>query len=473
MIFAAGSPQETWRVFESHYAVKSEHEREIVEDEWNELRQNKGENIMSFYGRAKTIRMKLESYGDKRPDASMCKHVTRRMLPSLKLCSGHVLPLPDRWSRTMEDLLGRASRELERHGRSGEEREETRHALTAAGVGRGDRGGKNAGDRGYGERDRTYTYCAHHGEGQGHNTPECIVMRRELDRYYGDFQEYLQLRGLGPYAGRGGRRGAEGKYRQQPYSNDSGARWSRSHRPEQQRTPPPGHGPGPGGYANTYHQPYPNDSGARWSRGHLPEQQRTPPPGHGPGPGGYANTFPRGRGHDRHHHSGGRGRGRGEGFGQVPSPNFPSNSTPNSSPNVPPGKFPNAPRHAFAADYPYENECMGYSGWGEPAGHWSSPPHTAELGTPEQQQQHRQHQEQQEGTPPATSISATATLSSPAPGAAQASGAPLQLFIARSVKIGKSESGDSVAVDRDGVVRGSVIGRVEPTLITRFASALR
>ena len=35
MIFAAGSPQEAWRVFESHYSVKSEHETEIVEDEWN------------------------------------------------------------------------------------------------------------------------------------------------------------------------------------------------------------------------------------------------------------------------------------------------------------------------------------------------------------------------------------------------------------------------------------------------------
>ena len=33
MMFAAGSHQEAWRVFESHYAVKSEHEREIVEDE--------------------------------------------------------------------------------------------------------------------------------------------------------------------------------------------------------------------------------------------------------------------------------------------------------------------------------------------------------------------------------------------------------------------------------------------------------
>ena len=40
--------------------------RERVEDEWNELRQKEGESIMSFYGRAKAIRMKLESYGDKR-----------------------------------------------------------------------------------------------------------------------------------------------------------------------------------------------------------------------------------------------------------------------------------------------------------------------------------------------------------------------------------------------------------------------
>ena len=112
MVFAAGSPQEAWRVVESHYAVKSEDERERVEDEWNELRQKEGESIMS-YGRAKAIRMKLESYGDKRPDASMCKHIARRMLPSLKLCSDHVLLLPDRSSRTMENLLRRAAPELE------------------------------------------------------------------------------------------------------------------------------------------------------------------------------------------------------------------------------------------------------------------------------------------------------------------------------------------------------------------------
>ena len=105
MVFAAGSPQEAWRVFESHYAVKSEDERERVEDEWNELSQKEGENIMSYYGRAKAIRMKLQSYGDQRPDASMCKHIARRMLPSLKICGDHVLLLPDLSSRTMEDLL--------------------------------------------------------------------------------------------------------------------------------------------------------------------------------------------------------------------------------------------------------------------------------------------------------------------------------------------------------------------------------
>ena len=84
MIFAAGSPQEAWRVFESRYAVKSEHEREKKEYEWNEVRQKEGENINSFYGRAKAMRMELESYGDKLPDASMCKHIARRMLQSFK-----------------------------------------------------------------------------------------------------------------------------------------------------------------------------------------------------------------------------------------------------------------------------------------------------------------------------------------------------------------------------------------------------
>ena len=74
-------------------------------------------------------RMKLESYGDKRPDASMCERIARRMLPSLKLRSDHVLLLPDLSSRTMEDLLRRAAHEQERNGRAGQESEETRHAL--------------------------------------------------------------------------------------------------------------------------------------------------------------------------------------------------------------------------------------------------------------------------------------------------------------------------------------------------------
>ena len=43
MIFAAGSPQEAWTVFKSHYDVKSEDERERVEDECNELRRKEGE----------------------------------------------------------------------------------------------------------------------------------------------------------------------------------------------------------------------------------------------------------------------------------------------------------------------------------------------------------------------------------------------------------------------------------------------
>ena len=69
---------------------------------------------------------------------------------------------------------------------------------------------------------------------------------------------------------------------------------------------------------------------------------------------------------------------------------------------------------------------------------------TVDSGNPQQQQQ---HQRQQDSTPPATSTSTT--LSSPAPGAAPASITPLQLFIARDVQLGKSECGDTVAVDSE------------------------
>ena len=96
------------------------------------------------------------------------------------------------------ELLRKAADGLERLGRYGEEAEETRHALVAAGVGRGDRGGRNAGHREKRERDsgrgQPHTLplndCARHGEGQGHNTSDCIVIRRELDRHNGDFHPY-------------------------------------------------------------------------------------------------------------------------------------------------------------------------------------------------------------------------------------------------------------------------------------------
>ena len=52
-----------------------------------------------------------------------------------------------------------------------------------------------------------HTSCAHHGENQGHNTADCIVVCREFDRYYDLFHEYLLTRGLGPYATGPERRG--------------------------------------------------------------------------------------------------------------------------------------------------------------------------------------------------------------------------------------------------------------------------
>ena len=61
---------------------------------------------MSYFITAKAIKIRLDSYGDKRPDASMmCKHIARRMIPYSKLCSDRVLLPPDLSSRTMEDFL--------------------------------------------------------------------------------------------------------------------------------------------------------------------------------------------------------------------------------------------------------------------------------------------------------------------------------------------------------------------------------
>ena len=81
---------------------------------------------MSFYGRAKAIRMKPESYGDKRPDASMRKHIARRMLPPFRLCSDHVLLLPDLSSRTSGDILRTAAHQLERNDTMGDQEKRER-----------------------------------------------------------------------------------------------------------------------------------------------------------------------------------------------------------------------------------------------------------------------------------------------------------------------------------------------------------
>ena len=65
------------------------------------------------------------------------------------------------------------------------------------------------------------------------NASSCV--ENLTDTTNGNFHEHLQTQGLEPYAGRRGGRGAEGKYRQQPYPNDSGARWSQGHPLEQQK----------------------------------------------------------------------------------------------------------------------------------------------------------------------------------------------------------------------------------------------
>ena len=51
-----------------------------------------------------------------------------------------------------------------------------------------------------------HTYCAHHGVNRGHNSAECNVISQEFAQYYDIIHEFLQTRGLGPYAtGPGGR----------------------------------------------------------------------------------------------------------------------------------------------------------------------------------------------------------------------------------------------------------------------------
>ena len=98
------------------------------------------------------------------------------------------------------------------------------------------------------------------------------------------------------------------------------------------------------------------------SRGHPPARQRTTPPGHGLGPGEYTNALPGRRGHEnRYYPSGGRGRERNEGFELVPPASFPSKSPIIVSTNIQTVQLSNAPRHAFAVDYSYDNKYTGYS----------------------------------------------------------------------------------------------------------------
>ncbi|CAN0387248.1 unnamed protein product [Pylaiella littoralis] len=76
-VLACRTPQQAWRVFLSHDAVKRSDERNQLEEEWTYLKQGDSESVTDYLSRASAIRMKLGSYGDTREDSTMCKHIVR------------------------------------------------------------------------------------------------------------------------------------------------------------------------------------------------------------------------------------------------------------------------------------------------------------------------------------------------------------------------------------------------------------
>ena len=69
------------------------------------------------------------------------------------------------------------------------------------------------------------TYCAHHGVNRGHNSAECIVISQEFAQYHDIIYEYLQTRGLGPYATGPGGRGHKSSRHHPSVGCDRGQGW--------------------------------------------------------------------------------------------------------------------------------------------------------------------------------------------------------------------------------------------------------
>lgn len=186
-------------------AVKAEvRERGLMKSGTCLVRQKEEESMVDFLGRAKAIRMKLTTYGDNRPESSACKHIARCTLPKNRRFGEMILlhPSASLSSRYLDEVLRNADHEQSRQGSSGDGNEETRHALVAAGMDRGGGSGRGAavGDRGNGERDgRERFYCIVHGMERGHNTQDCIQLRKEYEINREDFFTFVSDAGTGGF----------------------------------------------------------------------------------------------------------------------------------------------------------------------------------------------------------------------------------------------------------------------------------
>ncbi|CAB1114482.1 unnamed protein product [Ectocarpus sp. CCAP 1310/34] len=265
-ILASEPPQAGYRVFLEQYSQEKSHERQTLDDAWNLIGQRQGESLKDYYGRAVALWMRLRSYGDNRDEKSMCKHIVRGFLPRFDKTKDRLL-FDSMLSRaTMQEMLRLEEHELRYERRAGEGKEEMRHALVAAGVGRGGEAGKPAaaGSEQGGHRlqqpqrsvqphqQQPSHFCQLHGPNSTHETSECHKLRNEILAHYNEFCAYMSGRreAQALVFPRGGAqdsgRMVGDPYRQQPYQNEQGAGWSRGHSPALPG-PPRGQGSGTGG----------------------------------------------------------------------------------------------------------------------------------------------------------------------------------------------------------------------------------
>ncbi|CAB1110958.1 unnamed protein product [Ectocarpus sp. CCAP 1310/34] len=434
-ILASESPQAGYRVFLEQYSQDKSQERQTLDDAWNVIGQRQGESLMDYYGRAVALWMRLRSYDDNRDEKLMCRHIVRGFLRRFEKTKDRLLCDSILSRATMQEMLRLEEHELRYERRAGEGKEEMRHALVAAGVGRGGEAGKPAaaGSEQGGHRlqqpqrsvqphqQQPSHFCQLHGPNSTHETSECHKLRNEFLAHYNEFCAYMSGRreAQASVFPRGGAQDSGrmlgGPYRQQPYQNEQGAGWSRGHSPALPG-PPRGQGSGTGGQLQG------RNSGGRGYGGYGP----SPPESRGRqvgGRGGYGYGL---AAHGVDHGGGpyGSAAGGGYGFHQVPD----------------------------GGGLYQQQEVSNVPHYPSAAGPDAQQPRAYEAIDTSQQHEQQQHY----GAPQATSSSFSL---SPAPGDAlpPAGDSPLHLFVARGVcPRGKSE----MVLRRMLVFRGLTCSRV-------------